>query len=64
MVYSLLYYGLEGFSNESVIGLEQNEEIKFKLGEEDHKVIINYISSDSVDIVIQSDPINTTIKIG
>ena len=54
----------EDFSNENIINLEQNEEIKFKIGEEEHKIIISSVFSDSVDIIIQSEPINANIKIG
>jgi len=54
----------EDFSNENIINLEQNEEIKFTIGEEEHKIIISSVSSDSVDIIIQSEPINANIKIG
>ncbi len=46
------------------VDLAEKGEVKFKINGEEHKVIIDSIQEDSVDITIQSDPISATLNIG
>jgi hypothetical protein len=44
--------------------LQENKEVKFNLNEEKHKLTVNSINEDSVEIILQSEPIKFTIKVG
>jgi len=44
--------------------VEVDKEVKFNLDEQEHTLTVNSISDDSVDIVIQSDPILATLEVG
>jgi len=46
------------------IDLNEDKEVKFKLGEEEHKIIIDSVINDSIDIIIQSETIIATLNIG
>ncbi len=50
---------LQGIS----ISLKEDKEIKFEINEEEHKIIVDSVYEDSVDIIIQSETIRINIKI-
>jgi len=50
---------LEGATME----LREDSNVKFKLGEEDHEIKIDSVKTDSVDIIIRSEPIKLSLKI-
>lgn len=52
------------FSQGKNFELEKNEEMKFVLDKEKHTIKVNSVSSDSVNLLIQSNPIQVDIKIG
>lgn len=51
-------------SQEISVSLGENEEIKFNISEEEHKVKVDSISQNSVDITVQSSPISATLSPG
>lgn len=51
-------------SQGNFFNLEEDKEVKFKIGEEKHKIIVDSVYDDSIDIIIQSEIITTNIKIG
>jgi hypothetical protein len=58
----------EGVSNKQLmegatIDSGENDSIKFKFGDEDHNININFVGLDSVGITIQSEPIQFILKI-
>jgi hypothetical protein len=52
------------FSQGTSLQLKENKEAKFIIDDEEHTIKINSVSDDSVNLIIQSDPIQTDIKIG
>ncbi len=54
----------EIISEGTSFSLEEDQEIKFKLNEEEHIVKVNSVDEQSVSLTIQSDPIQVDIKIG
>ncbi len=44
--------------------LKENKEVKFILDEEEHTIKINSVSGDTVNLIIQSNPLQIDIKIG
>jgi len=52
------------FSQGTNIQLKENAEAKFILDDEEHTIKIDSISSDSVTLTIQSNPIQVNLKIG
>ena len=48
----------------ATLDLEENNSLKVKVGEDDHNIEIGFVGLDSVDIVIKSDPIYATLKVG
>ena len=46
------------------VNLKEKGEVKFEINEEEHKIIIDSVYDDSVDIIIQSEIITANIKIG
>ena len=52
------------FSQGTNLQLKQNSEAKFMLDNQEHTIKVNSVSDDSVNLIIQSDPIRVDIKIG
>ncbi|MBI2043416.1 hypothetical protein HYT25_03440 [Candidatus Pacearchaeota archaeon] len=47
-----------------LIELKEGKGVKIEIVGEEHKIIVDSIYDDSIDIIIQSEPINTNLKIG
>src|SRR3989338_9044589 len=52
------------FSQGTNFELKENKEVKFVLDDEQHTIKVNSVSSDSVNLIIQSDSVQVDIKIG
>ena len=52
------------FSQGINLQLKQNNEAKFIIDNEEHTIKVNSVSGDSVNLIIQSDPIQISIKVG
>ena len=52
------------FSQGTNIQLEETKEAKFIIDNEEHTIKVNSVSGDSVNLIIQSDPIQINLKIG
>ncbi len=52
------------FSQGTTFELKENKEIKFTLDEEEHSIKVNSTNDNSVDLIIQSSPIQININIG
>tara|TARA_Y100000034_G_C6909729_1_gene423743 strand:- start:9365 stop:12343 length:2979 start_codon:yes stop_codon:yes gene_type:complete len=50
--------------DEDSFNVAKDDSVKFSIKEEDHIVIVDAITSDSVTMTISSDPITLTLKIG
>lgn len=46
------------------VNLSSGKEIKFNFGEEEHKIVVDSVSEDSVGITIYSEPVSATLTIG
>jgi len=46
------------------VELKENKDVEFSIDEEKHKITVESINPNSVDIVIQSDPISSNLKVG
>jgi len=68
-IFFFIKYSSNTISNDELsagtyIDLNEDKEVKFKLGEEEHKIIIDSVINDSIDIIIQSETIIATLNIG
>ena len=54
----------EELSSGTYESLKEKQEVKFEIEDEEHKMIVDSVYSDSVDIIIQSEPIEVNLKIG
>ncbi|MCK9595891.1 hypothetical protein M0R19_01765 [Candidatus Pacearchaeota archaeon] len=54
----------EQLSQGTIVDLKENNDIKFNLDEEEHRILINSIQGNSVDFTIYSTPISASLKIG
>jgi len=52
------------FSQGTTFDLKEKQEITFTLYEEEHSVKVNSVDNNSINIILQSKPINFNIKIG
>jgi hypothetical protein len=52
------------FSQGTNLQIKQDNEAKFIIDDEEHTIKVNSVSGDSVNLIIQSDPIQVDIKIG
>jgi len=52
------------FSQGTNLQIKQDNEAKFIIDNEEHTIKVNSVSGDSVNLIIQSDPIQVDIKIG
>jgi len=69
IVFLFFFVGSEKISEEDLsqgatIELKENEEIEFTIEGEEHKITIESINSDSIDIIIQSEIIKANLKVG
>ncbi len=53
----------EELSTGTIVEFEEDRDVKFKIGDSEHKISVNLIGLDSVDMTIQSDPIEFTLEI-
>lgn len=66
----LLLYSSDNILSENALSqgtnikLEKDDEIKFLLNDEEHTLKTNYVSTDYVDITLQSNPILANLTIG
>lgn len=54
----------EELTEGSFVNLDSAKEFNFDLDEEEHKIVLDALGGDYVDLTIQSDPIKFRIKIG
>jgi len=52
------------FSQGTNLLLKENKEVKFIIDNEEHTIKVNFVGSDSVNLIIQSNPIQVDIKVG
>lgn len=69
IVVILLLTGSSGLSENKLlqgasVSLGEGKESEFTLNKEDHKIIVDSVKTDSVDITIQSSPITATLAVG
>jgi len=72
IIFLLVFIGSKEISERdlslgTIVTLKENEEVEFSIDEEKHKIIVESINPNSVDIVIQSEPINLNklnLKVG
>ncbi len=69
IVIILLITGSSGLSESKLlqgasVSLGEGKESEFTLNKEDHKITVDSVKTDSVDITIQSTPTTATLKIG
>ncbi len=46
------------------VSLGENKEIRFDLNQEEHKILVESVNQNSVNLIIQSTPVNVTLAVG
>ncbi len=64
MNFSIKTISVNEFSQGINFELKENKEVKFILNDTKHTIKVNSVSKDSVNLIIQSNPIQIDIKIG
>ncbi len=72
IVVIILIFAFKGFSKNisedelsegTTVELGEDKDVKFKVGDDEHHILIDFVGLDFVDITIQSEPIKVTLKI-
>ena len=50
-------------STGTIVELEESNDVKFKIGDTEHRISVNLIGLDSADVTLQSDPLRFTLEI-
>ena len=54
----------EELSSGTYESLKEKQEVKFEIEDEEHKIVVDSVYEDSVDITIRSEPIEINLKVG
>lgn len=52
------------FSQGTSVAIGENKEIRFDLNQEEHKILVESVNKNSVNLIVQSTPVNVTLAVG